>query len=83
MEKIKYPLKANTFNQFKKRYILFTIFFGLILIILFFIRGYSLDLWQELPFYNLYQKLSLLIIIFYIIVTVFIYNMFKKSYKSV
>jgi magnesium-transporting ATPase (P-type) len=82
MEKIKYPLKAATFDQFKKRYTLFTTFFGVLLIILFFIRRNIFDLWQELPFKNNYQILSILFIIFYIIFSVVIYNMFKKNYSS-
>ena len=79
MGRFKYPLKANTFNQFKKRYLFFTTFFGIILVLLFFFRGYSLDLWQKLSFYNYYQILSILIIISYIIFTVFIYRLFKKN----
>ncbi len=82
MGKIKYPLKATNYNQFKKRYILFTTFFGAVLIVLFFIRGDSLDLWQKLPFHNYYQILSILLIIFYIIVSVFIYHLFKKNYST-
>ncbi len=82
MGKIKYPLKATTFDQFKKRYTLFTTFFGVLLIILFFIRGNSFDLWQKLPFKNNYQILSILFITFYIIFSVVIYNMFKKNYSS-
>ena len=81
MEKIKYPLKATNFNQFKKRYIFFTTFFGAVLIVLFFIRGDSLYLWQKLPFHNYYQILSILLIIFYIIVSVFIYHLYKKNYS--
>ena len=82
MEKIKYPLKAKTFNQFRQRYILFTTFFGIILIIVFFVRGYSLELWQNLPFHNSYQILSILLIIFYILIAVFIYQMFKNNYYT-
>ncbi len=82
MKKIKYPLKATTFNQFKQRYILFTIIIGVILITLFFIRGFYLDLWQKLPFNNNYQILSFLLIIFYLILSFYIYNIFKKNYSS-
>ena len=82
MVKIKYPLKATTFNQFKRRYIIFTTSFGVILILLFFIRGYSLNLWQKIPFHNYYQILSVLILIFYFIVALFIYHLFKKNYSS-
>ena len=79
MGEINYPLGAATFNQFKKRYSIFTTFFGVILLIIFFIRGNSLDVWQKLPFY---QVLSILLLIFYIIVAVFIYHIFKKNYTT-
>lgn len=82
MKKIKYPLKANTFNQFKQRYILFTTIIGVILITLFFIRGFYLDLWQKLPFQNNYQILSFLLIMFYFLLSFYIYNIFKKNYSS-
>jgi len=81
MAKIKYPLKAKTFNQFKKRYIIFSFFFGCLIIILFFIRGNSFYLWQELNFQNIYQTLSVLLIIFYIIFSTVIYNIFRKNYS--
>ena len=82
MGKIKYPLKATTFNQFKQRYILFTTFFGAVLIVLYFVRGYTFDLWKNFPFHNSYQILSILLIIFYVIVAVFIYQMFKNNYYT-
>jgi vacuolar-type H+-ATPase subunit I/STV1 len=82
MKNIKYPLKATTFNQFKQRYILFTTIIGVILITLFFIRGFYLDLWQKLPFQNNYQILSFLLIIFYFLLSLYIYNIFKKNYSS-
>jgi len=81
MIKIKYPLKAANFNQFKNRYTFFTTFFGLLLILLFFIRGNSFDLWKNLSFYNNYQTLSIIFFILYIIISVFIYTIFKKNYS--
>jgi hypothetical protein len=82
MGKIEYPLKATTFNQFKIRYTVFSIFFGILLIILFIIRGNGYDLWQKLPFQNNYQILSFLLIIFYIFISVYIYCIFKRNYSS-
>jgi hypothetical protein len=82
MKKIKYPLNATTLNQFKIRYTIFTIFFGVLLIILFIVRGNSFNLWQKLPFQNNYQILSFLLIIFYFIVSAYIYNIYKKNYSS-
>ena len=82
MAKIKYPLKAATFNQFKIRYLFFTTFFGMVFILLFFIRGNYFNLWQKLPFNNYYQILSIIFTIFYVIVSGFIYYIFKKNYST-
>jgi tryptophan-rich sensory protein len=81
MAKIKFPFKATTFRQFKKRYTIFSIFFGVLFIILFVIRGNILGLWQELPFKNNYQLLTILFIILYIVVSFYIYNIFKRNYS--
>lgn len=82
MKKIRYPLKATTFDQFKKRYMIFSFFFGFLLIVLFFIRGNSYNLWQKLPFQNNYQILSFLLIILYFIVSAYIYYIYKKNYSQ-
>jgi len=82
MGKINYPLKAKTFNQFKKRYTIFTFFFGCLLVFLFTIRGHSFNLWEKLSFQNNYQLLSILLIIFYIFFTFYIYYIFKRNYST-
>jgi uncharacterized membrane protein len=82
MKKIKYPFNATTFNQFKIRYTIFSLFFGILLIILFIVRGNSFNLWQKLPFQNNYQILSFLLIIFYCVVNIYIYNIYKKNFLS-
>jgi hypothetical protein len=80
MKKPKYLFKASTFNQFKLRYTIFATFFGTLLIILFLIRGISLDIFGKFSIGNYYQIMSFFLIIFYVIVSVFIYQFFKKEY---
>jgi hypothetical protein len=79
MRKNNFLFGATTFDQFKKRYLIFTIFLGAIFFILFLIRGFVLDIWRDFQFY---QIISIIFIILYIIFSILIYNHFKKKKRN-